>query len=659
MPSFFSRSDIVPVMSAVSARLGSLVALALALALVSITAGVGPGNAQPAQPPAESAQPPAQPAQPPAQPAQPPAPAPLSFRVLADQLAALFPVVQTEVVEVSGSRVTLASGRQAGVQPGVELTVVREGRELYHPTTKKLLGRTQETLGRVVVTEVFEEYAVARVVEGDGTLQPGDRARASAAKVRLTVLQLASGARTRIVEAATYDLIQELERTGRFQIAFGDQIVGWLAQERISIEDFMRGQGVRQATERFKIPHLLAVLFTTAQGKPFMEVRAFSATMDAPLLQSALFVPSSVRPTPSQQFSSGPNAPGAKAERRSLLARLLSGDWEPNSYSASAASIPIRSIAIFPFTVTSMDVAVAPSDKVPRLVITDGQRVFVYRLQGEKLDAEWTFDKRMRGQILSVQFADLNGDGVLDVVVNRQDARTGMLSYILTTHGGRPAVLAEEIDLLLLAVDEAGDGLNKSLWGQLYHPQTFWTRGTATRYVLKDNSVVATTRVLVPDAFRPTGVTFSNIGGKERVLAFVDEHNRLQISLGTQELWRSQTAVGRGLAQGQIQVPMLQTVVDKFFKFEPNPVSIDLDGDGVQEIVVPVNEDESGRMAVVFRGPAGYRFQVVNSGFEGFVTGIGAIPNEGTNPSLVAAVVRRTGLLKQTGETQIVITLPE
>jgi hypothetical protein len=103
---------------------------------------------------------------------------------------------------------------------------------------------------------------------------------------------------------------------------------------------------------------------------------------------------------------------------------------------------------------------------------------------------------------------------------------------------------------------------------------------------------------------------------------------------------------------------MLQTIVDKFFKWEPNPASVDLDGDGVEEIVVPINQDEAGRMAVIFRGPAGFRMQVVSSGFEGMVTGLGAIPGEG-NPALVAAVVRRGGVLKNQGDTQLLVTVPE
>jgi hypothetical protein len=588
-----------------------------------------------------------------------PSTAPPSFRVLADQVADLFPTVSTEVVEVTDGRVTLAGGRSQGLVSGLELVVVREGRELYHPTTREVLGRVEQALGRVVVTEVSERYAVAKPVGGEAAaMQAGDKARVPAGKIRLAVVALASGPRSRMIEAATSELVQELERRGRFQVAFGDQVAVWLTQQNIAAEDFMAGRGVREAAVRFKFPQLLALHFTTVQGRLFMDARVFSEAVEAPLLQNALFVPSSVKPAPAQSFSGGPSNQPVRAERRSLLTRLLSGDWEPNTYSAGAASIPLRSLATFPFPVISMDVAVGPQDKTPRVALTDGERVFVYRIRGDKLEPEWTHDKRMVGKILSVQLADLNNDNVLDVVVNRQDYKVGMMSYILTTRQGRAAMLADDIPLLLLAVDEQGEGLNRALWAQAYNVQNFWTRGTATRYVLKDGKVEPAGRVTVHDAFRPTGATFSNVGGKERVLAFVDQDSRLRIALGGQELWRSLTVVGGGLAQGHLQEFQQPTVVDKFFKWEPNPVSVDLDSDGVQEVVVPVNEGEAGRLAVVFRGPTGFRIQVVNSGFEGFVTSLGAVSGE-SGPSLVAAVVRRTGMFRQGGETQLIITVPE
>jgi hypothetical protein len=122
-------------------------------------------------------------------------------------------------------------------------------------------------------------------------------------------------------------------------------------------------------------------------------------------------------------------------------------------------------------------------------------------------------------------------------------------------------------------------------------------------------------------------------------------------------MWRSLTPVGGGgLAKAHLRENAFNTQVDKFYTIEPHPVAVDLDGDGVDEIVVPVNQDEAGRMAVVFKGPAGFRMQIVNSGFEGTVTGLGAIANEGGYPALLATVVKRVGLLKDSGETQLIMT---
>ena len=584
--------------------------------------------------------------------------APLSFKVLVDQVAGMFPIIETDVVEVAGTRVILAAGRGQAVQPGTELVGYREGRELIHPRTKQVLGRTEETLGRVVVAQVFENYSVATQVDGPA-LKVGDKARVTAGKIRLTVLPLTPPARARVAETAVQEVLQELERTGRFQIVFGDQVLAWLGQEKIGVDDFMKGKGVPEAAQKFSIAHLLVLHFTTPENKLLMDVRLFSRSVPAPLLQTALFVPSSVKPPPAQRFSSGANVGDVKVEKRSLLARLLSGDWDPNKYSASAGAIPVRLAATFPFLVVSMDVAVAPADKQARLVVTDGQKVYVYRVNGDKLDAEWTHDKLMVGNIISVQFADLDGDGALEVVVNRQDVKAGMVAYILGVRQGRPTMLVQDIPLLLLAVDEQGTGINRTLWGTPQDNIKFFAKGGATRYELKGNELAGSTRAYVPDTFRLTGATFSNISGKDsRALAYVDENNRLRISAGQQELWRSLTVVGGGLARATVSIPMFRTNVDKSFKLEPNPVSVDLDGDGIQEILVPVNDEEAGRLAVVFRGPAGFRMQVVASGFEGMITGIGVIPGD-TAPSLLLAVLRRGGLLRDKGETQLVVTLPE
>jgi hypothetical protein len=303
----------------------------------------------------------------------------------------------------------------------------------------------------------------------------------------------------------------------------------------------------------------------------------------------------------------------------------------------------------------------APSDKVPRMAITDGHKVYLYKIVERTLEPEWTWPGDSTATVFSVQLADVDGDGVLDVVVNRYHPNPGILvsSLILGTKNGKAAPLVKDVNQILLALDTIGDGVKRTLWAQDFVQAGFWKKGQVDRVILKDGRLVTEAKVAVPSTFRATGATMSNIAGKNafRALSFVDEHNRLRVSMDTEELWRSASPVGGGGSKLPVDVMIEKGGRTYIYLAEPNPIAIDLDGDGVEEIVVPQNQ-VPGRLAVVFRGPAGYRFQSVNSGFEGTITGLGAIPGDPT-PSLVVAVTRFYGLLSNAGDTQIIMTLPE
>jgi hypothetical protein len=183
----------------------------------------------------------------------------------------------------------------------------------------------------------------------------------------------------------------------------------------------------------------------------------------------------------------------------------------------------------------------------------------------------------------------------------------------------------------------------------------FFKQGDATRVILRNGKLVPDGRVRVPSSFRATGATYSNIPGKGmRALAFIDEYNRLRVAIDMEDTFRSAAAVGTGMAKLGVESQIERGGRTYVYSPEPMPLSVDLDGDGIEEIVVPQNQIP-GRLAVIYKGPAGYRFQTVNSGFEGTVMALGAVPGDGT-PSLVAAVVRYTNFRGTEGETQIIMT---
>ena len=584
-----------------------------------------------------------------------------SLAVLVEQVLGLFPKVDGELLEVQGQNVTLSLGRRDGVLPGLELSLYREGRELYHPKTKELLGRTEETLGRMVIKQVSEAYSTGTITQGEA--RPGDKARVSAGKIKLTLLPLVDGVKDGLVEAATHDLIEGLTRTGRFQVGMGDGVGVALLEQGLKREEILEGKGLAGMTGRFKLENVLVIQFKQVQRKPFMDVRLFAFPGATQQLSTAMFVPPSIKAPVKGDFSaSGQARPNQTAvPPRSLLMRLLSGDLDSGAYSTGESSIPLKEVAKFPFVVTSLDVAVAPLDKIARLVVTDGERVFLYRVVERVLEAEWTYKADVRGRIFSVQLADLDGDGVLEVVVNRYHPNPGMLlsGFIMTTRNGRATMLVDNVDQIMLAVDANGDGIKKTLWTQPFSTDGFFKKGAVERVVLRDGKLVSEGRVRVPASFRATGAVFSNIAGKgTRALSFVDESSRLRVALDTEDAWRSSTPVGGGVSKLEVITAMERGGRTNLVQPEPMPLAVDLDGDGVDEVVVVQNQ-VAGRLGVVFKGPAGYRFQSVNSGFEGSVTGLGAIANEGGIPTLLVAVVRYYGMLTSSGETQIIMTTAE
>jgi hypothetical protein len=586
---------------------------------------------------------------------------PPSIGVVVDQVLALFPKVDGEVIEVQNGAVTLALGSRDGLVPNVELALYRQGRELRHPKTGEILGRTEQALGRLMVREVFEAYSTGTASQGS-EVQPGDRARISAGKIKLTVVPIIeAGVRESLVDAAMREMVEALTRTGRFQVNPGDAIGVWLTQQGVKRDDILAGKGLDAAVEHFKVEQLLIVAFTRVQGKPYMDVRLFGAPGMTSRLSTALFVPPAIKPTGAKgDFSAGNKKDQPATPQRSFLARLLFGDLDPGAYS-SESSITLKEVAKYPFFVVSMDVAVGSKDRIARMALTDGDRIYLYRITPERvLEPEWTFRADSKAKIFSVQIAELGNDGAPYVVVNRFHPIQAILvnSLVLTTKEGKPAVVVEDVNDILLAVDPVGDGARKVLWAQAFAENGFFKQGDATRMTLSNGRLVNDGRVRVPSTFRATGATFSNITGKgTRALAFIDEYNRLRIALGNEDTFRSSSPVGSGLIKLGVERQVERGGRTYIYSPEPMPLSVDLDGDGVEEIIVPQNQFP-GRLAVVYKGPGGYRFQGVNSGFEGIVVALGAVTGDGT-PSLVAAVARNTNFLNTQGETSIIMTTAE
>jgi curli biogenesis system outer membrane secretion channel CsgG len=78
------------------------------------------------------------------------------------------------VADATGGVLILNVGSRTGVKVGDTLTVVRSGREVRDPSSGKVIRRIEETLGKVVITEVDEQSSVGNYT-GANPAKVGDR----------------------------------------------------------------------------------------------------------------------------------------------------------------------------------------------------------------------------------------------------------------------------------------------------------------------------------------------------------------------------------------------------------------------------------------------------------------------------------------------------
>lgn len=71
------------------------------------------------------------------------------------------------IVKVEGGKVWINLGANAGVNVGDEFIVLRKGEELIDPDTGLSLGAEEETIGKIIITEVQGKFSIGSVQSGN------------------------------------------------------------------------------------------------------------------------------------------------------------------------------------------------------------------------------------------------------------------------------------------------------------------------------------------------------------------------------------------------------------------------------------------------------------------------------------------------------------
>jgi hypothetical protein len=77
------------------------------------------------------------------------------------------------VIALKGNSIIINQGTNCAVEKGDSFIVVRQGKEIKDPDSGESLGKIEETVGKILVENVSNRSALAKILSGDG-LQTGD-----------------------------------------------------------------------------------------------------------------------------------------------------------------------------------------------------------------------------------------------------------------------------------------------------------------------------------------------------------------------------------------------------------------------------------------------------------------------------------------------------
>jgi hypothetical protein len=419
---------------------------------------------------------------------------------LAYAISAYFPKVQGGVTAVQGDRLTLALGEKNGILPGMVLTLWRDGKDILHPVTKAVIGRSEEEIGTVEVVSVKETTSSAVMKHQVQAPKAGDRARITPRKIAIGILPL-RGDRPEIVQS----LADRLGELGRFTVLGNDKVAAFLKDRQQRDASLIKEMG-----SEFKLDNVVTIGIYPTEGKNLVFSRIFT-TEDAKPMDSII-------------------AMLTLTSKREAL-----GDVRPFFAPVKDLSgrMPDLPVGARYFAVADLD-----GDKAAEYVFSDETKLFIYRADKTGWKEVWVEQvpgKQKEMQQFRIEVADINGNGRPEIFVTRMlDDRVS--SYAVEFQDGTFRRTAD-IPGFLRVVRFPGRG--PVLIGQEYDPETFF-KGQPKEYAWSGGAYAAGAAVALPKDTDLYSFVYADFGeGRLYLVSFDDDHH-LVVYSGETPIWKSE-----------------------------------------------------------------------------------------------------------------------
>jgi hypothetical protein len=570
------------------------------------------------------------------------------IKEIVSQVRSCFPILELYVISVEDNKIILEKDKAGKIRPGMELHLFREGKEFTHPVTGKALGRFEESLGNLRVLSVKENYAEGEIIslEKGAVIQRGDKARITATKIELAVFQIINLSSKEIdEESLTYQLIDGLEETNRFEIAQMGELI--TALDELKITDYTQladPQVAQKLGQILGIRGIVATQLKEINDKLILEARLLSAYTGDPISKTTIAL-SGLQLDYSGKEQKAMPSPLTSKEKKLNLSR------GKDIFKSQGLDMSIRSLAVGDITGNGKN----------EIAVTDGKQVTVFSLDGTRLVKLWGEPQHKYNQ-LAVDIADINHNGTAEIFVTNR-SQTKLHSYILEYINGEYKKISDNLNYFLRVLElEDGPHLigQRSGVSQAFYGDLSCLEYNAGQYT-------ANRKLKVPAGVSIYGFTIGDVNNDGKIeIVQIDNFDRLRVYSPDGELqWKSSEHYGGYnffFSYTPRNVFTVGTSSDK-----PNRVNVkgrifiqDIDGNGTNEILISKNIPEAGylfstvsnytqgRVVDLEWDGIGYGENWQTKKFDAYVAdfGIADLDNDQRKDLVMALVVRKRGLSK-------------
>lgn len=440
------------------------------------------------------------------------------------------------VVDVVDGQVIFDLGSGAGVLKNDLFTVFREGRKLTDPKTGKELGRIETRAGKVAVTRVEKQFSYARSAGKTGKVKRGDKLVRF--KELSAFLQDSSG----------------VEGDFSFKLQRGLQALNWL-KEKTGAELVFLHKGDT----------------LTVKNQQGTVIRQYQLD-NKPVTHAAVATSSSSSYAP--VYATGAAAGGAVAVSASEHRgnKKIRYDMKTYGYTQGGG---------LPFSAVMGDFLMIDSQMY--LAAIREHEVAVYKVQDNKMEL-MASSKSPLVKLLSVCWWQPGpGQQYLGVTGYDKDEQQ-VSSMIFSFSGGSLTPVQEELPYIFGGNDLNGDSQPETMLAQDFDQDVFFGRSIKQVQITGKNVKFSAYKGALPPTYRVTGGTVMDNG---QTAAYI-LGNRLHLTSKGREVYSSGKEMGGSVSS--VRYVVNPDDINPLFsnaKIELSPISVDVDGDGNRELLIP------------------------------------------------------------------------